>query len=63
MAVLKIPFTVRMNPVDYAKLKKIAEEDNRSVTNMIDTLVKREIKRYEEENGEIKVTDEEIYSE
>ena len=63
MAVLKTPFTLRMELVDYAKIKKIAKEDNRSVTNMIETLIKREIKRYEAENGEIKVTDEEMYPE
>ena len=60
MAVLKTQFTLRLNLTDHAKIKKIAEEENRSITNMIETLVKNEIKRYETQNGEIKVTDEDL---
>ncbi len=30
------------------------------MTNRIDTLIKREIERYEEAHGEIKLTDEDI---
>ena len=63
MAVLKTQFTLRLNLVDHAKIKKIAEEENRSITNMIETLVKQEIKRYEAENGEIEITDEDISDE
>lgn len=60
MPVLKTQFTLRLNLTDHAKIRKIAEEENRSVTNMIETLVKQEIKRYEAENGEIEVTDEDL---
>ncbi|MBR1723506.1 MAG: hypothetical protein IJ723_00565 [Ruminococcus sp.] len=63
MAVLKTQFTLRVNLVDHAKIKKIAEEENRSITNMIETLVKQEIKRYEAKNGEIEITDEDISEE
>lgn len=63
MAVLKTQFTLRLNLVDHAKIKKIAEEENRSITNMIETLVKQEIKRYEAENGEIEVTEEDLSEE
>ena len=63
MAVIKIQLTIRISPIDHAKIKKIAEEENRSAANMIDTLIKREIQRYEEENGKIELTDEEIYAE
>ena len=59
---MKTQFTLRLNLVDHAKIKKIGEEDNRSITNMIETLVKHEIKRYESENGEIEVIDEKLYS-
>lgn len=48
---------------DHAKIKKIAESQNRSINNMIETLVKDAIKEYEKENGEIKLTDEDIISE
>ena len=60
MAVLKTQFTLRLNLSDHAKIKKIAEEENRSVTNMIETLVKQAIKQYEYENGEIILTDEDL---
>ena len=49
--------------IDHAKIKKIAESQNRSMTNMIETLVKEKIKEYEKENGEIELTDEEIIGE
>jgi hypothetical protein len=62
MAILKSQFTLRLNLSDHAKIKKIAEEENRSITNMIETLVKKEIKRYEDENGEIELTDEDLSS-
>lgn len=63
MAVIKTQFTLRLNVIDYAKIKKISEEDNRSTSNMIETLIKQKIRQYEEENGEIELTEEEIYPE
>lgn len=60
MATLRAQFSLRLNLVDHAKIRKIAEEQNRSITNMIETLVKQEIKRYEKENGEIELTDEDL---
>jgi len=62
MPVIKSQFTLRLNLTDHAKIKKIAEAENRSMTNMIELLVKREIKRFEQENGEIPLTDDEIYT-
>lgn len=59
----KTSFTLRLNLIDHAKIKKIAESQNRSMTNMIETLVKEKIKEYEKENGEIELTDEEIIGE
>lgn len=50
MAVIKSQFTLRLDLIDHAKIKKISEEENRSMTNMIEMLVKKEIKRYENEN-------------
>ena len=60
MPVIKIQTTIRLNPVIYVKFKKISEKENRSVTNMIDTMIKQKITEYEQEHGEITVTDEEI---
>ena len=60
MAVIKTQFTMRLDIKTQAKLQKIAQLENRSMTNMIDTLIKREIERYEEANGEIQLTDDDI---
>lgn len=37
------------------KMKIIAEENNRSVSKEVELLIKRHIKRYEEDNGIIKI--------
>ncbi|MCM1269493.1 MAG: hypothetical protein NC247_02550 [Ruminococcus flavefaciens] len=58
MAIIKLRFTFRLNPDENVKIKKIAENENRSMTNMIETLVKQKIHQYEKENGEIMITDE-----
>lgn len=63
MAVMKSQFTLRLNLTDHAKIKKIADFENRSMTNMIETLVKQRIQQYERENGEIILTDEDLFEE
>lgn len=63
MAVLKSQFTLRLNLVDHAKIKKMAEAENRSLTNLIETIIKKEIKNYEKKNGEIELTEEDLSSE
>ena len=63
MSVIKNSFTMRLDPVTHFKIKKIAETEMRSLTNMIEYLISREIRRYESENGEITFTDDDIYTE
>ena len=63
MAVIKSQFTLRLNLTDHAKIKKIADSENRSMTNMIETLVKQRIQQYETENGEIILTDGDLFKE
>ncbi len=63
MAVIRTQFTLRLDPINHVKIKKIATEESRTMTNMIEYLIKKEIARYEKENGEISVTDEELYPE
>ena len=41
MAVIKSQFTLRLNLVDHAKIKKMAEAENRSLTNLIETIIKK----------------------
>ena len=63
MAVIKSQFTLRLNLTDHAKIKKIAEAENRSMTNMIETLVKQRIQQYGQQNGEIILTDDDLSEE
>ena len=63
MAANTKPFTLRLHLVEHAKIKKIADLENRSMTNMIETIIKQKIKEYEKENGEIILTDEDLYEE
>lgn len=44
-----------INEEDYNKFKAIAEAENRSVSNLLQTLVKDKIKEYENEHGNIKI--------
>lgn len=60
MAVIKTQFTLRLEPDIHIKIKRIAAEDSRSLTNMIEYLIKKEIKRYESANGTIDITDEDF---
>lgn len=41
---------------DYEKFKSIAETENRTVSNLLQTLVKDKIRTYESEHGEIHVS-------
>lgn len=61
MADFKNQFTLRLDLIVQAKIKKMAREENRSMANMIETLLKKAIQSYERENGEITLTEEEIY--
>ncbi len=60
MAVIKSQYTLRLDLVTFEKIKRIAKADNRSLNNMIDNLIKQEISRYEERNGEIPLSEEDL---
>lgn len=61
MAVIRTQFSLRLDPIVYAKLKKIAKEDNRSVSNLIDYIIKQYINEYESKNGDIVLSEKDIY--
>ena len=63
MPVIRNQYTMLLAPEIHYKIKKISETENRSMTNMIEYLICKEIKRYEHENGEIPCTDDDIFSE
>lgn len=60
MAVIKTQFTLRLDVKVQAKIKKIAELESRSMTNMIEYILKKEISEYESQNGEVIITDEDL---
>lgn len=55
MAVDKIEFTMRLDAMSHAKIKKIAAMEKRSMTNLIVYTIQQEIIRYEKQNGEIPI--------
>ena len=59
----KTQFTLRLNVMAHAKLKKMAEEQSRSLNNMIEHLIKQGIASYEQKQGEITITEEDLYIE
>jgi len=60
MAIIKSQFTLRLDLKVHVKIKKIAESESRSMTNMIEYLIKKEIASYEAKNGELLLTDEDL---
>ncbi len=61
MAIIKSQFTLRLNLDVHAKIKIIAGRESRSITNMIEYLIKKEIEKYEKENGEIILTEDDLF--
>ena len=57
MAIIKSQFTLRLDLKVHAKIKKIAEIESRSMTNMIEYLIKKEISSFEAKNGEMFLSD------
>lgn len=60
MTVIRSQYTLRLELVTFEKIKKIAKAENRSLNKMIDYLVKKEVSRYEELNGEIPLSEEDL---
>ena len=55
----KAPFTFHMDDIYLQKIKFIAKEETRSLSNMLEHLCKLHIVRYEQEHGEIKLYEDE----
>ena len=53
MATNKRPVLIRVQPVNYDKLKFIADRNGRSVSNQLEFLMKLFIENYETQNGQI----------
>ncbi len=62
MPTTRVTLSVRVTPEINAKLKKMAKIEVRSVANLIDYFIQKEISQYEEKNGVIEVTEDDLYS-
>lgn len=60
MAVVKPQFTLRLNLETHCKVKKIADLERRSMTNMIECFLQAAISDYEKQHGEIRLTPEDF---
>lgn len=63
MASIKSKFNLYLSLEINAKIRKMAQIESRSITNMIEYMLKQGIKQYEETNGIIPITEEDLYSE
>lgn len=61
MAIIKSQYTLRLDLTTFGKIKKIAKAENRSLNNMIDYVIKQEIARYEQQNGEISLDEDDLF--
>ena len=53
MATNKKPILIRVQPVNYEKLKAIADKNRRSLSNQLEYLMIQYIDQYENEHGTI----------
>jgi len=59
----KTQFSLRLNVRTHAKIKKMADAESRSLNNMLEYIIKKEIAAHEEKHGEITLTDEDLWLE
>ena len=62
MATNKIQTGIRFEPELLYKISKVAKENKRSLNAQLEFLAQCCVNEYEKENGEIKLTEEELYS-
>lgn len=62
MATNKIQTGIRFEPELLYKISKVAKANKRSLNAQLEFLAQQCVKEYEGENGEIKISDDELYS-
>lgn len=55
MSVIKTQYTLRLNNLTYSKIKKIADENDLPLANMIVFIIKQYINTYEKNCGKIEI--------
>ena len=53
----KSPFTFNLEDVYLQKMRYIAKQDTRSLSNLLEHLCKLHVEQYEKEHGEIKLAE------
>jgi len=61
MAIRKIQTGLRIHEILYAKIRYLSAKEKRSLNNMIEYVLQQYVEKYEAENGEISVSDEDLY--
>lgn len=57
LAIAKIQTGIRLLPEMYAKLQALAKQDNRSLNNYVEQILRKYVEDYEREHGEIPHTE------
>lgn len=55
MAISKIQTGLRIDEITYGKLKTLSENENRSLNNLVEYVIKSYLSDYEKKNGTIPV--------
>lgn len=56
MALSKIQTGLRIDEITYGKLKTISEDENRSLNNLIEYILKSYLSDFEKQNGPVQCT-------
>lgn len=55
MSIQQTPYSLRVDPALMAKFKVIAKENGRSVNKEIESIMRKAVREYEQQNGRITV--------
>lgn len=58
MAVVKIQTGLRLDETTYGKLKTLSINENRSINNLVEYIIKQYLSDYEKTNGAIPISEE-----
>lgn len=58
MAIAKIQTGLRLDETTYGKLKTLSAAENRSINNLVETIIKQYLTDYEKLNGTVPIAEE-----
>jgi hypothetical protein len=59
MSVIKIQTGLRIDETTYGKLKTLAQQENRSLNNLVEYIIRQYLTEFEKKNGPLEVYEEE----